>query len=184
MAVKLTAFRGAAFPSAIDDFTITARGPAAQGIAPADLREAAGFAQVDRWRDGYIEDHRVDGVAVRMRRSGWRVEVWGREDPGLEGEPAPDPLPMPEGGEPLDPDGAPVERNARPLLQIADTCADGSPWPPKPADDPAAAASRAAELDALISARKRALEMSDTEVAAALGAKIRAQLGLGPAPAR
>lgn len=176
MPLKFTAFRGASFPSAIDDFTVTTVGDAASAIAAADLREALGYAEADRWRDGAAYNHRVDGVQVSIRRDGWRIVVWGDDV----SEPPRDPLPMPEGGEPLGPDGVPVPRPAARFLTIAPTCADGSPWPPIPQETPEAKAAKAAEIASLMVAAKEARAAGLDRIAEAAERKAAALLGIAP----
>jgi len=89
--MKFTQFAGVAIASAIDEFTITAHGGAAL-IAPLEIFNAVGMAQCDCWPDGHTARHKIDGTPVWVRRSGWRIEVWGVADAN---PPDANPLPPP-----------------------------------------------------------------------------------------
>lgn len=88
--MKFTNFGGVIIASAIDEFTLTPHGAAA-AIPPLEVFNAVGMAQCDSWPDGHTARHKIDGVPVMVRRSGWRIELWGVDDP----EPAVDALPPP-----------------------------------------------------------------------------------------
>jgi hypothetical protein len=89
--MKFTQFGGVIIASAIDEFTITTHG-AAEAIDPREVFNAVGMAQCDCWPDGHTARHRIDGTPVWVRRSGWRIEVWGEADADA---PTANPLPPP-----------------------------------------------------------------------------------------
>lgn len=90
--MKFTDFGGVVIASAIDEFTISVTG-ASKEIDPRELRNGLGMAQVDCWPEGRVEKRKIDGSPVFIRRSGWRIEVWGADDVA----PEPRPLPAPPG---------------------------------------------------------------------------------------
>ena len=85
--MRFTDFGGVVISSAIDEFTISLTG-AADAITFREVYNGLGMAQVDCWPDGHIAKHKIDGTAVWVRRSGWRIEVWGADDD------APEPRPL------------------------------------------------------------------------------------------
>ena len=143
MPQRFEEFGAVTIASALSDFTITPTGAAA-AIDPKEVRNGLGMAQVDQWTDGFVQQKRIDGVEVMVRRSGWRIELWGAD----EAEPAPDPLPAPPDAHDYSKPQAPVRLKIAPGFweaqetKVPRPVEPAAPVPPTspPPEEPAAPA--------------------------------------------